>query len=183
MDCSSPGSSVHGIFQAGILEWVVISSSRGSPDPGIISWPRDHLLRWQTDSLLPPGKPNHMYIPLNNVKFFYHFVCFMNHTIYFCALNIISNIHPCWYIYLLTYNILLYEYKTIVSDIDGPFSCLHFFPLLKYSVVAMNFFIHGFWCTIFLGCIPKGWLVGICHELYWIRCRYSTKQFINLYFQ
>ena len=29
------GSSVHGIFQARILEWVVISSSRDLPDPGI----------------------------------------------------------------------------------------------------------------------------------------------------
>ena len=28
-----PGSSVHGIFQAGILEWVAISSSRGSSRP------------------------------------------------------------------------------------------------------------------------------------------------------
>ena len=30
MDCSLPGSSVHGILQARILEWVPISSSRGS---------------------------------------------------------------------------------------------------------------------------------------------------------
>ena len=30
MDCSPPGSSVHGILQARILEWVVNSSSRGS---------------------------------------------------------------------------------------------------------------------------------------------------------
>ena len=30
MDCSPPGSSVHRIFQARILEWVAISSSRGS---------------------------------------------------------------------------------------------------------------------------------------------------------
>ena len=30
MDCSLPGSSVHGIFQAKILERVVISSSKGS---------------------------------------------------------------------------------------------------------------------------------------------------------
>ena len=30
MDCSLPGSSLHGIFQARILEWVAISSSRGS---------------------------------------------------------------------------------------------------------------------------------------------------------
>ena len=28
MDCSLPGSSVHGIFQARILEWVAISFSR-----------------------------------------------------------------------------------------------------------------------------------------------------------
>ena len=32
-DCSLPGSSVHGIFQARILEWVVISFSRGSSQP------------------------------------------------------------------------------------------------------------------------------------------------------
>ena len=30
MDCSLPGSSVHGIFQTRILEWVAISFSRGS---------------------------------------------------------------------------------------------------------------------------------------------------------
>ena len=30
MGCSPPGSSIHGILQARILDWVVISSSRGS---------------------------------------------------------------------------------------------------------------------------------------------------------
>ena len=35
MDCSLPGSSVHGIFQARVLEWVTIAFCRGS------SWPRD----------------------------------------------------------------------------------------------------------------------------------------------
>ena len=34
MDCSLPGSSVHGIFPARILEWVAISSSRASSRPG-----------------------------------------------------------------------------------------------------------------------------------------------------
>ena len=33
MDCSLPGSSVHGISQARILEWVAISFSRGSSKP------------------------------------------------------------------------------------------------------------------------------------------------------
>ena len=31
MDCSLPGSSVHGIFQARVLEWVAITFSEGSP--------------------------------------------------------------------------------------------------------------------------------------------------------
>ena len=30
MDCSLPGPSIHGIFQARVLEWVAISFSRGS---------------------------------------------------------------------------------------------------------------------------------------------------------
>ena len=30
MDCSPPGSSVHGFLQARILEWVAFYSSRGS---------------------------------------------------------------------------------------------------------------------------------------------------------
>ena len=33
MNCSPPGSSVHGIFQARILEWIAISFSRGSSQP------------------------------------------------------------------------------------------------------------------------------------------------------
>ena len=33
MDCSPPGFSVHGIFQARILEWVAISFSRGPSQP------------------------------------------------------------------------------------------------------------------------------------------------------
>ena len=35
MDCSLPGSSIHRIFQAGILEWVTISFSGDLPEPGI----------------------------------------------------------------------------------------------------------------------------------------------------
>ena len=38
MDCSLPGSSVHGIFQARILEWVAIAFSRRTLQWVIISW-------------------------------------------------------------------------------------------------------------------------------------------------
>ena len=58
MDCSPPGSSVHGILQARILKWVVMPSSGASSqhrDPTHISC----LLHWQVDSLplVPPEKP------------------------------------------------------------------------------------------------------------------------------
>ena len=33
MDCSLPGSSIHGIFQARVLEWIAISFSSGSSQP------------------------------------------------------------------------------------------------------------------------------------------------------
>ena len=54
MDCNPPGSSVHGIFQARILEWAAMPSSRGSFHTGIE--PRSPAL--QVDSLPsePPGK-------------------------------------------------------------------------------------------------------------------------------
>ena len=35
IDCSLPGSSVHGLLQAGILEWVAMPSPEDLPDPGI----------------------------------------------------------------------------------------------------------------------------------------------------
>ena len=35
LDCSPPGSSVYGIAQARILEWVAVSSSREPPDSGL----------------------------------------------------------------------------------------------------------------------------------------------------
>ena len=38
-DCSPPGSSVHGILQARILEWIAITFSRGSSQP----WDQTHV--------------------------------------------------------------------------------------------------------------------------------------------
>ena len=54
LDCSPPGSSVRGIFQARVLEWVARTSPGDLPNPGIE--PRSSTL--QADSLRsePPGK-------------------------------------------------------------------------------------------------------------------------------
>ena len=51
MDCSPPGSSVHGMLQARILEWVAISYSRGSYQPRDWAW----FSCMQADSL--PSEP------------------------------------------------------------------------------------------------------------------------------
>ena len=55
MDCSLPGSSVHGISHARILDWVATSSSRRS------FWPKDQTrspaLTGSFFTTEPPGKP------------------------------------------------------------------------------------------------------------------------------
>ena len=55
VDCSPAGSSVHGILQARILEWVAISISRDLPNPGIK--PGSPALQADALSSEPAGKP------------------------------------------------------------------------------------------------------------------------------
>ena len=55
MDCSPPGSSVYGILQARILEWVAVPSSRGSSQPR--DWTQSPTLQADSLSSEPPGKP------------------------------------------------------------------------------------------------------------------------------
>ena len=65
MDCSLPGSSVHEIFQARVLEWVAISFSRES------SRPRERTRVSSIADALPsepPGKPKKH--ALVNYKYF-----------------------------------------------------------------------------------------------------------------
>ena len=65
MGHSPPGFSVRGISQARVLEWVAISSSRGSSPPK--GWTCVWLLHWQTDSSPrePPGQPSDVCIFIN----------------------------------------------------------------------------------------------------------------------
>ena len=64
MDCSLPGSSVHEILQAGILEWVAIPFSRGS------SQPRDQtMVSSIADGFLTEllRKLEHIFCPIQNM--------------------------------------------------------------------------------------------------------------------
>ena len=81
MGCSLPGCSVHGIFQARILEWAAISSSRGS------SPPRNQIRvfcvsctgRQRFFTTVPPGKPQNCawcsIIIIQHVIYNYRNVC------------------------------------------------------------------------------------------------------------
>ena len=58
MDCSLPGSSIHGIFQARVLEWIAISFSRSSSQTGDWTWVSHIVGRcftiWATREVLFP---------------------------------------------------------------------------------------------------------------------------------
>ena len=54
VDCSPPGSSVRGILQARILEWVAIPSPGGLPDSGIEPWSASQADSFPSE---PRGKP------------------------------------------------------------------------------------------------------------------------------
>jgi len=66
MDCSPPGSSVHGIIPARIVEWVVIFFSRGLPDPGMeLASPAPPALQVDFLPAEASGSPS---VPLVNVQ-------------------------------------------------------------------------------------------------------------------
>ena len=68
MDCSPPGSSVHGIIPARILEWVAIFSSRVSTQGSnlLLLW----LLPYQADSLLLSHWGSQLYLHKHMKKSF-----------------------------------------------------------------------------------------------------------------
>ena len=96
MDCSPPGSSVHGILQAKILEWVAMPSSRGIFLTQGSNLCLFCLLHWQSGSLPlgAPGKPSYRIIrkkspgkQLDNVhqnsnsrNLSYRYICTLFHT-------------------------------------------------------------------------------------------------------
>ena len=91
MDCSLPGSSVHGIFQARELEWVAISFSRGS------SW-----LRYRTQVSRIVGRRFTVWPPGKSMRFRRNFFFFLkmvddSNTIYWEDHPHVTEslLHPC----------------------------------------------------------------------------------------
>ena len=78
MACSLPGSSVHGIFQAILLEWIAISFSRGS------SQPRDQTrVSHIVDRRLPSEPPGKSFFLISLLNFLYLFRGYYSISVWF----------------------------------------------------------------------------------------------------
>ena len=95
MDCSLPGSSVHGIIQARILEWIAVPSSSGS------SPPRDQTCTSCIAGTFftpePPGKPLEHSMSLYSLRHFcqiypyvFHFLNVMKMILKIVSVSIYS---------------------------------------------------------------------------------------------
>ena len=125
MDCSPPGSSVHGILQARILEWVAISFSRGSSQPRDRS--RVSCIADGVFAIGPPGKPS--WSVLSVYLWLYRgeiWVCFISQWICVHTLH-----HSCLA-------------QAAAFPLLFGMSC----PLLSVWLFSRPFcFIYGLWCA------------------------------------
>ena len=80
MDCSPPSSSVHGIFQARVLEWGAITFSRGSSQSywGLSSELTSPWEMWRVKSELLEGRKwlllSRSWMPVHHVRIHYSFL-------------------------------------------------------------------------------------------------------------
>ena len=63
VDCSPPGSSVRGILQSRVLEWVALPFSRGSSQPRDRTW----VSSLQVDSLLSEPEREFYYFTITSI--------------------------------------------------------------------------------------------------------------------
>ena len=185
VDCSLPGSSIHGIFQARILKWVAISFSRGS------SWPRDRtwvscitgrlLTIWATKEAL--------YLTI--------FTCFTNFiSIYLCPFPFLEKLwwlliiqflntdFTCRYVIHITYSTY---HKTVKSE---NYSEIHdFFLRFVYNILVFICFILSFlqlwfWHKGFVApwhvesCRTRDWTYVPCIGM-WILNQWTSREILK----
>ena len=120
MDCSLPGSSVHGIFQARVLEWVPMPSSGDLPNPGVK--PMFHM---------PLPSPYWSIVDLQN------FISFQCTTEWFnISVDYASELLYCYWLYSLCCTLhpcdLFYNWQSV------PLSPLHYFTPSPLGIIFRN---------------------------------------------
>ena len=159
MDCSLPGSSLHGILQARILEWVAISFSRGS------SWLRDRTqVSCTADRLFNLWATREALIRTDSHAFLFiaeqHSIVYMYHNFL---------IHSPAYGHLACFHVLAVVTSAAVNvGVHVVFICI---SLTKIDVehLFMCLFSHlyvFFGESVFLEILPTFWL-GCLFFLYW----------------
>ena len=147
VDCNSPISSVHGIVQAKILEWVAISYSRGA------SRPRDQtsllcLLRWQADCL----PLCHLGSPLNLLSW-------LNPK-----LDSVLELHTC-VIFLTNHGINFARRLQKRLNYCQPIAHCLFSTVLFFLIIWVNTFFNTVEITCCCRCF-WGFICGVCWLLY-----------------
>ena len=126
MDCSLSGSSIHGVFQARVLEWIAISFSRGSSRPRNRAWVSHtagrHLTVWAT---IPPTTWTVVALILLSawIQYLAHSKCSINFT------TVIISSHVLWWSLLLILSALPHPRsltRKLLNSIYGSHLFLHF---------------------------------------------------------
>ena len=168
IDCSSPGSSVHKILQARILEWVAISFSRGS------SQPRDWTSSQQADYLAsePPGKPGRSTSPF---LFSLHFLkCGFKLYLLLSWLQILALaeliswvvfliLHRIWFSSVISWNLL--KFNRLKLSPNSLFGLLYWSETAKEALLPK---VPLFSLCFHLHQQPIGLLPGMCHKEYFM---------------
>ena len=105
MGCRLPGSSVHGIFQAIVLEWIAISFSRGSSQPrdqSWVSWIVDRCFTvwttreipkrlWTSETLhiscFTRASPNHLFLQMHSRVMILNYTSWKSSFLPFCKVR------------------------------------------------------------------------------------------------
>ena len=131
MDCCPPGSSVHEIFQARILEWVVISFSRGSTQGSKLGLLHcRQILYW----LSYRGSPNHLLAMLEFPQAPFCSVCFSS----------LSSSLYCWNLRMLSTCLWETLLALQVPGLSSLFSIGEKFLVISASLSAPNLILR--WC-------------------------------------
>ena len=124
LDCSPPGSSVHWISKARILEWIGICFSRGSSQPR--DWTHISCLAGRFVTTEPPGEKK-------KKKYIY---------IYIYIIYMYVGVCVCIYIYIYIYNtyILFFSYDfgcTIICQSSHLTICTLFSQYIKFFILNL----------------------------------------------